>query len=154
MAQQAESMEVLSLKKRYTDAYLVDRATVTAGKFFKGLGVLIASLVILGGIIAGIKLGYEASNAPYPAKSDPTMSAFLGFACFLGGLIVAAFTGGIVYILGILISAEGQTLKASLDGAVNSSPFLADEHRAEIMSLIKTRYSEPRGTHELDNVQF
>jgi hypothetical protein len=39
------------------------------------------------------------------------------------------------YVLGILVSAQGQILKASLDNAVNGSPFLTNEHRAKVMSL-------------------
>lgn len=135
MAQRAETVEVQSLKRRYGDAYIVARVTVTVGKLFKGIGIVIASLVIIGAAIAGIKLGYDASNAPYPLHGDPGMAALLGLACFLGGIIAAALTGGVLYLLGILISAQGQILKASLDEAVNTSPFLTNEHRAEIMSL-------------------
>jgi len=55
----------------------------------------------------------------------------MGFISIVFGI----FAGALFYIVGVLVSAQGQILKASLDGAVNSSPFLADEHRARIMSL-------------------
>jgi hypothetical protein len=49
------------------------------------------------------------------------------------GLIGAVFVGGQFYLLGLIVMAQGQILKASLDGAVNSSPFLQNEQRAKIM---------------------
>ncbi len=45
------------------------------------------------------------------------------------GLAIAA------HFLGIVVAAQGQILKASLDTAVNSSPFLPDAVRANIMTL-------------------
>jgi hypothetical protein len=46
-------------------------------------------------------------------------------------LIVAIIFGGTVWLVffiwGVLVSAQGQILKASLDGAVNGSPFLTNE---------------------------
>jgi hypothetical protein len=135
MSQNTESVEAASLKKRYADSYIVARATVGVGKLFKGFGILIASFVIIAAAIAGAKLGYDASNAPYPLRSDPGTAALLGVACLVGGIVVAALTGGVLYLLGILIGAQGQILKASLDEAVNTSPFLTNEYRALIMSL-------------------
>jgi len=40
-----------------------------------------------------------------------------------------------VYVIGVLISALGHILKANLDSAVHSSPFLTDEQRAAVMRL-------------------
>ena len=42
---------------------------------------------------------------------------------------------GIGWIFGALISSQGQLLKATLDSAVNTSPFLDDSERARMMSL-------------------
>jgi hypothetical protein len=50
---------------------------------------------------------------------------------FLLGLIVAA----LFFVVGIIVAAQGQLLKATLDTAVHSSPFLTDDLRAVIMSL-------------------
>jgi len=53
--------------------------------------------------------------------------------------LAGVFVGGIVllitWILGVFVSALGQLLKANIDVAVNSSPFLVDDQRAKIMSL-------------------
>jgi len=37
--------------------------------------------------------------------------------------------------LGTLIAAQGQSLLASPDSAVNNSPFLSDDQKASIMGL-------------------
>lgn len=63
------------------------------------------------------------------------------FASMFGqtGVLIAIVLGGLVglllYVVGVIVAAQGQMLKATLDSAVNSSPFLTHEHKAEIMSL-------------------
>lgn len=84
MAQSTELVEVRSLKGRYGDAYIVARVTVTVGKLFKGIGIVIAALVIIGAAIAGIKLGYEASNAPYPLQGRSGYGRATGFRLLSG----------------------------------------------------------------------
>lgn len=54
---------------------------------------------------------------------------------FVGGLIIGVIVAGAGFILGTLMSAQGQVLKATLDTAVYSCPFLVNEQRAEIMHL-------------------
>jgi len=38
-------------------------------------------------------------------------------------------------LLGVVVSAQGQVLKATLDGSVNTSPFLDLTQKAQVMSL-------------------
>jgi hypothetical protein len=104
--------------RRYTDAYLVGEATVFIATIVKGLGILVAALILLAAV----------------AASDQ-VDGSLKFAIVGLGFAVAAIFGGVLYILGILLSAQASILRASLDSAVNSSPFLTDEQRSEIMSL-------------------
>ena len=63
----------------------------------------------------------------------------------LGLFVLGAVLSGCVVLLfwvgGVLISSQGQIMKACLDSAINSSPFLADEHRAEAMSYAPVRAS-------------
>ncbi len=50
--------------------------------------------------------------------------------------IVLAFVVAIpLYVLGILVAAQGEILKATLDTAVTNSPFLKKEEMAKVMSL-------------------
>ena len=50
---------------------------------------------------------------------------------FLPGILV----GGIGYLLGLLISAQGQILLVQADSAVHTSPFMTNEEKAKVMSL-------------------
>lgn len=115
------SPQVYALLKRYTDAYRSARLTVLAGDIVKVVGVFLAVLSLVGG---GSSLG--SGRGPY---GDIVVIG--GIAAIVLGLLFAA----LIFIIGILISGQGQTLKATLDSAVNSSPFLTNEQRARIMSL-------------------
>lgn len=102
---------------RYEDAYLVARAVVGFGRLLKVLGVLAGVLVLV------------ASMALSKGTGDTTGSvAFAGFALGL-------FIGGVFYIMGVLLSAQGQMLKATVDTSVHSSPFLTGSQKANAMSL-------------------
>jgi heme/copper-type cytochrome/quinol oxidase subunit 4 len=113
------SSEVASLMKRYTDAYLVARAT-------NGFGILIKVIGIVIGILLAL-IGFMVASQSGPR--DPM--SILGII----GIAFGVFTGALFYIIGVLVSAQGQILKASLDSAVNTSPFLTNEDRAKVMSL-------------------
>ena len=105
--------------KRYKDAYVVARVTNGFGSFFKVAGVIIGALLAFGGFMV-------AGNA---GPRDPM--SVLGVV----GIVVGVIAGALFFIIGVLVSAQGQMLKASLDGAVNSSPFLSNAQRAQVMSL-------------------
>jgi hypothetical protein len=114
-----DSSEVASLTKRYTDAYLVARAVTGFGFMIKVIGIVIAILLVLIGLMV------TSQNGP----GNPL--SYLGIM----GIVVGVISGALFYVIGVLVSAQGQILKASLDSAVNSSPFLTNEHRAKIMYL-------------------
>ncbi len=119
-----ESSDAKSLKKRYKDAYFVARTTTVVGFLIKAVGALLGILTFLG----AFALAASQRNVYGVRGGDTEIS-----------LIVAAIFGGTVWLVffiwGVLVSAQGQILKASLDGAVNGSPFLTNEQRAKIMSL-------------------
>lgn len=105
-----------SASRRYQDAYLVARATAAIGGVVKmvaiGLGVLIA--------LAAVVLGSAGGK---------------GAEAFFAGLLLGAVAAIPIYILGVLVSAQGEVLKATLDTAVHGSPFLKKEDMARVMSL-------------------
>lgn len=103
--------------KRYQGAYQIARLTDIAGHLFKAGGVFmgIAALVIVG---FGVKTDYLEK----------------GFAAVIA-LFIAAGVFLVFFAVGLVVSAQGQNLKATLDSAVNSSPFLTNEQRAKVMSL-------------------
>jgi hypothetical protein len=51
------------------------------------------------------------------------------------GILVGVLVGMGIYILGMLIAAQGQVLVALLDTALNTSPYLDADTRAMAMSL-------------------
>ena len=53
----------------------------------------------------------------------------------IAGFIIAFIVAIPIYVLGILVAAQGQILKATLDTAVTNSPFLKKEEMARVMSL-------------------
>lgn len=112
-----QSAQRISMEGRYSDAYLKANFQTTLGGTIKS-----ASLKI-GGIITGLALLYALTNN--------TFGAAFGFLIAILGAAMA----GIGWIFGTLISSQGQLLKATLDSAVNTSPFLDDTVRARIMSL-------------------
>lgn len=109
-----ETSAAKSLRNRYKDAYSVASAAVGIGSIIKGVGVVLGLLIFFGPVVLG-----ESTNSLLMAS----------------GVLLAIIIGIIMYMLGILTSAQGQILKASLDSAVNSSPFLSSDAKAEIMSL-------------------
>jgi hypothetical protein len=115
--------ESIKLVNRYKDGYRVAGVIVGVGGFVKILGIVLG---LMGGFMV-----FAISYTFLRFNSDSE----------LAGLTLAAVIGGmfwlVPYVLGTLVSAHGQILKASLDGAVNTSPFLNNSQRAEIMSLVR-----------------
>jgi hypothetical protein len=100
---------------RYTDAYRVARVVVGIGEAVKVISLVIGGILLLIGVA-----GAESA---------------LGGLSLLVGVALAVIVGGGGFILGTLLAAHGQVLKATLDSALNTSPFLTNGQRAEIMSL-------------------
>ena len=113
--------ESQKLMNRYKDGYRVAGVIVGVGGFVKALGI---ALGVLGGL-----LGAAISYALLRFNSDS------GTAALFGGIVIGGMLWLIPFVLGTLVSAQGQILKANLDEAVNTSPFLNDGQRAEIMRL-------------------
>jgi hypothetical protein len=109
------TVNLTPIMTRYTDAYRIAKAIAAVGETIKIVAIIAGALMLL--------VGFGGA------------SSFFGGASILFGLFLGVIVGGGGFILGILLSAQGQVLKATLDTAVNSSPFLENIQRAEIMSL-------------------
>ena len=103
------------LVNRYTDAYRVEKVIVGVGNLVKVLGIVAAAVVVLVGLVV----------------TSTTNTAVPLIASFPLALVIWLLP----WALGVLVSAQGELLKANIDQAVNTSPFLVDEQRAQIMSL-------------------
>lgn len=100
---------------RYQDGYLVARTT-------NGIGAVVKTLSIVLGVSIGLVALLVGAN---------TNALFV-----LVGLVLAAMVGVPLYVLGVLLAAQGQVLKAGLDAAVHTSSFLSEEEKARAMSLV------------------
>jgi len=102
-----------SVMSRYTDAYRVARVVTAFGATVKIIAFIIGGVILLAGCAAASQSGMFA----------------------MAGIVVAAVVSIPIYILGVLVSAQGQILKATLDTAVYSSPLLTKDEMRHIMSL-------------------
>ncbi len=118
----SEQFYANSVMTRYCDAYLVARVTTGFGGIIKAIGIALAVGIFMGGIVVG------SAMARMYGSEIQTGLGILGAA-------FAAVIGATFYLFGILVSAQGQILKATLDGAVNNSPFLTNDQKAQTMSL-------------------
>jgi hypothetical protein len=90
------------------------------GSFLRVLGVL-AGVAVAGGSVMFF-------NAPGTLPSQNQIG-------MVGGLVLGVVVAVLGFALGTLVVAIGQILKAVLDSAVNTSPLLPNERKAEILGL-------------------
>ncbi len=102
-----------SILTRYQDGY-------RAAKLINGFGQACK--------VVGLSLGGLIFLACASASSISNIAVVMG-------LVLGSIVGFAGWAIGVMISAQGQIAKATLDTAVNSSPFLSNEERAKIMSL-------------------
>jgi hypothetical protein len=101
---------------RYRDAYRVSTALLGLGNALKAVGAIVGVLIVLG--------SFASAN-----------SQFGGGGVIFGGVLAAAVVGGLFWVFGVIVAAQGQILRAQLDSAVATSRFLTDGERAEAMGL-------------------
>ena len=119
---------------RYVDLYRVARLLVSLGSTVKVLGVVLG----VGILLLFLFVGAVGSSQPSGFNQSSTNPIMLGTSV-IGG-VFGLFVGGVIFLLGTLISAQGQILFAQADCAVHTSPFLSNAERAKVMSL---RYTQP-----------
>ena len=100
-----------ALTRRYTDAYIAARWLIRIGSIIKWVAVALAVVIFIVGV---------SSRAP-------------GDFGLLIGIFLACAVGIPTFVLGILISGQGQTHLATLDTAVNTSRHLSKDDVAEIL---------------------
>jgi hypothetical protein len=125
-----------TLTKRYSDAYRVAIATVVFGRAIKIGGMVLAGIIFAGALI------------PYLHVSQPSLASS---GLLAGVTFLALVIGLLFYFLGVLVCAQGQILQASLDGSVNTSPFLTNDLRARIMSLPEGAAGGTVGSDDLND---
>lgn len=110
---------------RYQESYRVAAGVVVVGAWLKGLAWVVAVGLFLAMVV-------------------PTLLMFSGLGgwdtvpgmLYFGAALYASLAGGAIYLLSLLFTVLGRLLQGSLDTAIHSSPFLTDDERARLMSLI------------------
>src|ERR1044072_2868622 len=113
---------------RYRDLYRAASLLRGLGATVKTIGIVVAIVILFFWFIVGITTASETSSSQFTG-------AVGFFVCMIIGVVFGALVGGLFFLLGILISAQGQLLMAHADSAVHTSPFLSDVERAAAMSL-------------------
>jgi len=116
---------------RYKDGYLVAKTLDGFGRTLKVLGAVIGGGIMFFGFIVGSTFASAASSIGGSVGTGAGSFFFFLFSFGIWGAVI----GGIFWVMGTLVSAQGQVLKAQLDGAVHSSPFMSDVDKARVMSL-------------------
>jgi hypothetical protein len=127
------------LLTRYSDAYAVARAVTRLGKTVKALSYAIFGVALIMTWMMACWLLSSASSSGSAASSGAMVSVGLGS---LLGPIIGIIAGPVVgfmialpiHLLGVLVSAQGQILKATLDTAVHTSPLLSAEEVRSVLS--------------------
>lgn len=118
---------------RYVDLYRTAYVMTGLGATVKTVGIAVAAVIFLFWFFVGVAAASEASSSPFAAQSSAGTVSF--FVSTIIGVIFGLLVGGLFFLLGVLISAQGQLLMAHADSAVHTSPFLSDKERAAAMSL-------------------
>lgn len=116
-------LSALPIVRRYRDAYRVAAALVALGNTIKIIGVLLA------GVIAIIALSFLSSLGGSGSFGGEK------FLLLFGGVFLAAIVGISFWLCGVIVAAQGQILRATLDNTVANSPFLNDQERLDSMGV-------------------
>jgi hypothetical protein len=115
---------------RYEEGYRLARMISGLSLIVKVVGVLAGIFVILFGT-----LGSATVMRPNAAMTGVVSLESQHYVYLLSVIFFGALVAMIGWLFGILLEAYGQHLKASLDAAVNGSPFLNNLDRTKIMRL-------------------
>lgn len=108
-----------SVLNRYRDGYLVATAAVGFSNFIEILGWIVAVVIWIAGFI------YAA------LQRGDAHPVFIIIAGIISGTVQLIM----FYFFGVMVRSVGMTLRATLDTAVNSSPFLDQQQKSQAMSL-------------------
>lgn len=105
----------LPVVNRYRDAYRVATFLVALGNTIKIIGLATGAIVFLVFASAGQQFGSGAGA--------------------IVGMVFGGIAAGIGFVLGVLVSAQGQILRATLDTSVSASQFMTNHERTVAMGL-------------------
>ena len=116
---------------RYHYGYRVAQTISGLGRLFRFVGLAAGLFAVIFGI-----MGSETVMRPNPAMTGVADFQAQHNIYLLSVIFFGAFVAFLGWVAGVVIAGYGQHLKATLDQAVNTSPFLTDSQRAEVMRLV------------------
>ena len=115
---------------RYQDGYRLARTISGLSQICKAVGLLAGLFVIVFGIMGRETVMRTNASMIGLASEQAQHNIYLISVIFFGALV--ALSG---WIIGVLLDGYGQQLKATLDMAINGSPFLSNDQRSQAMRL-------------------
>lgn len=115
-----ERVEKTAAMERYEHVYRVAENTIDFGETVRLAGIFLGGVLIIAGIIA-----YQVNRTEQ--LGFPGASLALG-ACAIAVVLIA-------HVLDRYFRAQGHLLEMATDAAVNSSPFLTNTQRTEVMEM-------------------
>lgn len=115
-----QSTESTIAMERYQDAYRTAENTIDYGETVRLGGIFLAGVIFLGSLVA-----FQVSPAERSGFPMVTVS-------LIGCAVLVVL---IAHVWSQVFRVQGQLLKAAADSAVNSSPFLSNAQRIEVMAL-------------------
>jgi hypothetical protein len=116
----APSTERTAAVERYQDAYRMAQTAIDFGETVRLGGIFLAGVIFVGSLAA-----FQVSRAERSGFPVVTVSLI---ACAVLVVLIA-------HVWSMVFRVQGQLLKVAADAAVNSSPFLSNVQRTEVMSL-------------------
>ena len=123
----------MAVVDRYRDGYRVAKWLGTAGLIMK------VAAWIVGAAFAYVALAGSQNQGPALFGGVQYMFEALRLSL---GLFAAAVSWFFFFVTGVIFSAISQVLRATLDTAVNTSPFMGEEAKSIAMSLPVTITSQ------------
>ena len=115
---------------RYQAGYRLATSISGLSQICKGVGVLAGILAIVFGVMGSETLMRPNASMVGMASVLAQHNVYLVSVILFGGLV--ALCG---WIIGVALDGYGQYLQATLDTAVNGSPFLSNPQRAQLMRI-------------------
>lgn len=115
-----ENIERKAAIERYHHLYRVAEKAIDFAETVKLTGIFLSGILVITGLIA-----YQVNRADH--SGFPTLAVSL-IACAIPMVLAA-------HLWEMVFSAVGHLLEAAVDSAVNSSPFLSNPDRAQVISL-------------------
>jgi hypothetical protein len=105
---------VKTLEQRYHDGYLVANGIVLIGTIVKILSLFFGAIIII-----------------VTATNSQTIGNQVLFVGIITGVAIALFG----FVVGVLISAQGQIMQSMIDTAVNTSPLIDAAEKARLIGI-------------------